>query len=181
MYPDREGFEGAGFVSDNPIILYTLFDRNIMKNMSDDHERCQAERYRWSRRLCHDEDTQWERPYKNPLYKHHFPEFDHLLKIPQKDWPWPLVGSEPSGPCDWWSLRSEYGNIRGYVPDNTEFNPIKKLDLFFDCIDNNVPISDNWNEWNWNLSDYGKEKLQYKIFTDKIEHFPASTPRSRLW
>ena len=82
---------------------------------------------------------------------------------------------------DWFKDRSEYGEIRGYIPDHTEFNPIEKLDLFFDCIDKNVPISGEWQEWNWDLSDYGKEKLQYKIFTDKTEYFPSATPRSRLW
>ena len=145
-------FENAGFICDNPIILYTLFDqtsRDIMKNMSGNIE--------------------FDGAFKKVLFDHHFPEFDHLLKLPQIDWPWPE---------NIWRLRKKYGKIRGYVPDHTGWQPMNKLDLFFDCIDNNVPISGEWYEWNWDLSNYGKEKLQYKIFTDKIEYFPSSSPRS---
>ena len=145
-------FDNAGFICDNPTILYAMFDqtsRDIMKNMSG--------------------HVEFEGPFKKSLYEHHFPEFDHVLKLHQTKWPWPE---------DWWSLRLEYGDIRGYVPDCTPWNPMEKLDLFFDCIDNSVPISGEWYEWNWHLSDYGMEKLQYKIFTDKIEYFPSSNPPS---
>jgi len=108
--------------------------------------------------------------FKKHLFEHHFPEFNHLLKLPQINWQWPE---------DFWSLRSEYGDIRGCIPNFTAWNPMEKLDLFFDCIDNNVPISNSWCEWNWDLSDYGKEKLQYKIFTDKIDYIPSSSPPSK--
>ena len=182
------GFEHAAFIGDNPIILYTAFDqtsRNMMRNMSGPVEHGSV--------------------FKKMLFEHNFPEFNHLLKLEQIEWQWPGgpirspeglaksrhpshgVGLESEAEAveptlhHWWQFRSEYGNIRGYIPDFQVWDPMEKLDLFFDCIDNNVPISNSWCEWNWNLSDYGKEKLQYKIFTDKIEHFPASEPRSSLW
>ena len=160
-------FENAGFICDNPIILYTLFDqtsRDITKKMM--RKRCAAagniefEPHR---------EHSVAPSFKKTLFEHHFPEFDHLLKLPQQDWPWPE---------NIWRLRKEYGESRGYVPDHTGWSPMKDLDLFFEYIDNNIPITSQWREWNWNLSDYGKQKLQYKIFTDKIEYFPASTPQS---
>jgi len=163
----KEGFESSGFLMDNPIILYAALDRSIMKTMSG--------------------NIKFEHPFKKTLFEHHFPEFDHLTKIEPSRWSWPgppnKGGQRSSHPqmFDWFKDRSEYGEIRGYIPDHTEFNPIEKVDLFFDCIDKNVPISGEWEEWNWDLSDYGKEKLQYKIFTDKTEYFPSATPRSRLW
>ena len=160
-------FEYAGLLDDNATILYTLFNqttRDMIKGLN--------------LKGYHD----YEGLIKQKIFEHNFPEFNHVLKDPHGfwgNWLWAEDGTTHGIPGGWRELRKEYGPSRGYIIHCSYWSPMDKLDLFYDCIDNNVPIAGEFCPWDWSgLTDYGKEKLQNKIFTDKIEYYPSSKPWS---